>query len=175
MLLPATVWAGTRQDPFGNRIREDVVANGGGRVVSGQWAINGSVGQTTAGRAVSLLGENLYHGVHGPVASPSDADSDGLTDEDEAALGTDPHNPDSDRDGLTDGLEVHVYDTNPRNPDSDGDGVADGMEVTFGYDPTDPGETPELPAISTVGIVALVAGLGLLLALCCARKAKGGP
>jgi hypothetical protein len=36
-----------------------------------------------------------------------DSDNDGLTDAEELALGTDPHNPDTDGDGLLDGWEVH--------------------------------------------------------------------
>lgn len=44
--------------------------------------------------------------------SSSDSDSDGLTDEQEAALGTDPNDPDSDDDGVEDGQEV-LDSTNP--------------------------------------------------------------
>jgi len=40
---------------------------------------------------------------------PLDADADGLTDEEEAAIGTDPHNRDTDDDGLLDGWEVHGF------------------------------------------------------------------
>jgi hypothetical protein len=47
----------------------------------------------------------------------------------EAEQGTDPNNPDSDNDGLSDGEEVIVYNTDPNNPDSDGDGLSDGEEV----------------------------------------------
>lgn len=44
-------------------------------------------------------------------------------------------NPDSDGDGLTDGVEVHVYHTNVTNADTDGDGFSDGEEVLRGTDP----------------------------------------
>ena len=44
-------------------------------------------------------------------------------------MGTDPNNPDSDGDGLTDGDEVNLYHTNPLKADSDGDGLKDGDEV----------------------------------------------
>lgn len=37
-----------------------------------------------------------------------DADGDGLTNEQEAALGTDPNDPDSDHDGVRDGIDPHV-------------------------------------------------------------------
>ncbi|MBI3987270.1 MAG: OmpA family protein [Lentisphaerae bacterium] len=58
-----------------------------------------------------------------------DSDGDGLTDEEEVKLGTDPHDPDTDHDGLLDGEEVHTYDTNPLNPDTDMDALKDGAEV----------------------------------------------
>ena len=60
---------------------------------------------------------------------PKDSDGDGLTDEEEAKLGTDPFNKDTDGDGLTDGDEVKVYKTDPLNPDTDFDGLKDGDEV----------------------------------------------
>ncbi len=70
---------------------------------------------------------------------PVDTDGDGLTDAQEADLGTDPNNPDTDGDGLTDGDEVNVYGTDPLNPDTDGDGLTDGDEVNVhGTDPLNP-------------------------------------
>jgi hypothetical protein len=54
-----------------------------------------------------------------------DSDGDGLTDLQEAFLGTDPHNPDTDGDGLSDGDEVFVYRTNPKMQDTNEDGVID--------------------------------------------------
>lgn len=62
-------------------------------------------------------------------ALPKDSDGDGLTDEEEAKLGTDPFNKDTDGDGLTDFEEVKTYLTNPLNPDTDFDGLKDGEEV----------------------------------------------
>ncbi len=69
-----------------------------------------------------------------------DPDRDGLGELDELALGTDPANPDSDDDGVSDGDEVNVHGSDPLNPDSDGDGMPDGFEVDAGLDPTDPGD-----------------------------------
>ena len=69
---------------------------------------------------------------------PKDSDGDGLTDEEEAKLGTDPFNKDTDGDGLTDGDEVKTYKTNPLNPDTDFDGLKDGEEVlTYKTNPLD--------------------------------------
>lgn len=47
----------------------------------------------------------------------------------EPVTGTDPNNPDSDNDGLSDSEEVLIHNTDPNNPDSDGDGLSDGEEV----------------------------------------------
>ncbi|MCH8878021.1 MAG: thrombospondin type 3 repeat-containing protein [Chloroflexi bacterium] len=58
-------------------------------------------------------------------ACDEDDDNDGLLDEDEAILGTDPLDPDTDDDGLSDGDEV-VLGTDPLNPDTDDDGFSDG-------------------------------------------------
>ena len=65
-----------------------------------------------------------------------DTDNDGLTDAQEADIGTDPTKADTDGDGLTDGDEVNEYGTDPLSADSDGDGLSDGEEVNS-YD-TDP-------------------------------------
>lgn len=69
------------------------------------------------------------------AAAAVDKDMDGLTDEEEKKLGTDPNLPDTDHDGLLDKDEVELFKTNPKNPDTDGDGVKDGLEVRFGRDP----------------------------------------
>lgn len=58
-----------------------------------------------------------------------DEDIDGLTDIDEVRVyGTEPCNPDTDGDGLSDGDEV-ADGTNPNNPDTDGDGVVDSLDL----------------------------------------------
>lgn len=70
-----------------------------------------------------------------------DFDGDGLNDDEEMTTGvygfiTDPNDPDTDGDGLTDGNdELFTYNTDPLNPDSDGDGYNDGWEVAQGEDP----------------------------------------
>ncbi|BCX47424.1 alpha integrin [Haloferula helveola] len=83
-----------------------------------------------------------------------DSDDDGLNDGEEVTLGTDPTNPDTDGDGLSDGDEVNVEGTDPNEFDSDGDGVSDSVELILGTDPGWQFETPtELP-VGTV-LVAL--------------------
>ncbi len=64
-----------------------------------------------------------------------DSDGDGLSDEEEESLGTDPANKDTDGDGLSDGDEVNSYRTDPKKIDTDGDGYSDQIEVVAGYDP----------------------------------------
>lgn len=73
-------------------------------------------------------------------ACDNDIDGDGLSNAQEATLGTDPRNPDTDGDGLTDAQEVNVYKTNPLNPDTDGDGLMDSTDplpLVFNYNDGD--------------------------------------
>lgn len=87
-----------------------------------------------------------------------DLDNDGLSNETEIRLKTDPKNPDTDQDGLSDGEEVNRYHTDPLKPDTDGDGVKDGDEVKVGTDPLQKGKGSEsggyseqpIPATSAV-------------------------
>lgn len=68
-----------------------------------------------------------------------DLDGDGLLNDEEKQIGTDPLNPDTDGDGLRDGEEVHKYHTNPLKKDTDGDGCTDGEEVLhYHTDPLNP-------------------------------------
>jgi hypothetical protein len=73
-------------------------------------------------------------------ACDSDDDGDGLTDSEEAGLGTDPLDPDTDGDGLNDGLESTTG-TNPLNADTDSDGIDDGVEDSNQNGSVDAGET----------------------------------
>lgn len=81
-------------------------------------------------------GESL--GSTGPI----DSDGDGLSDEEEATLGTDPLNADTDGDGLSDGAEVNIHGTDPLLRDTDGDLASDGVEIAKGSDPLDPADVP---------------------------------
>ncbi len=69
----------------------------------------------------------------------ADSDDDGLSDYDEirtyANLGLNPADSDTDDDALTDGEEINTYGTDPVNPDSEGDGIPDGWEVQYALDP----------------------------------------
>ncbi len=77
-----------------------------------------------------------------------DRDGDGVKDAVEDATGTNPDDPDTDHDGLLDGIEDADHDgtldageTDPRNPDSDGDGLDDGVEDADHDGTLDDGET----------------------------------
>ncbi|KKW06701.1 MAG: OmpA domain-containing protein [Candidatus Moranbacteria bacterium GW2011_GWE1_49_15] len=63
-----------------------------------------------------------------------DADGDGLSNEKEKAVGTDPNSPDTDKDGLSDSEEL-ARGTDPKNPDTDRDGFLDGDEIKNGFNP----------------------------------------
>lgn len=74
----------------------------------------------------------------------ADADKDGLTDDREAQLKTNPKLADTDGDELSDYDEVTIYHTNPLVQDTDGDGFPDGAEVKSGNNPTGPGKLNNL-------------------------------
>lgn len=74
-----------------------------------------------------------------PADALLDLDHDGLNALEEFRAGTEPRNPDSDGDGITDGDELNCtrgFCTNPLVADTDGDGIRDGTELATGSDPT---------------------------------------
>jgi YVTN family beta-propeller protein len=64
-----------------------------------------------------------------------DDDNDGLTDNNENAMGTDPLLTDTDGDGLSDGSEVNSHGTDPLLTDTDADGLSDDEEISLGTNP----------------------------------------
>ena len=64
-----------------------------------------------------------------------DDDGDGLNNADEIQFGTNPLNPDTDDDDLTDYQEIFVAGTEPLMMDTDGDGMLDGWELQHGLNP----------------------------------------
>jgi len=90
----------------------------------------------TAARATQTA---IANQTQAALSGQEDSDGDGLSNNDEALIGTNPVTPDSDSDGLLDGDEVNTYKTNPLLPDTDGDGLLDGEEVvTYKTDPLNP-------------------------------------
>ncbi|WGZ95557.1 MAG: hypothetical protein QJT81_06100 [Candidatus Thiothrix putei] len=82
------------------------------------------------------------------AAVDGDSDSDGLTDSQEAILGTDPNLADTDGDGKPDGEEVGSDINNPI--DTDGDGKIDALESST-LDSDNDGVVDELDADDTTG------------------------
>ena len=64
-----------------------------------------------------------------------DSDGDGLSDIQELCGGTDPADPDTDDDELSDGDEVLIYGTDPLKKDTDDDGMLDKWELDNGTNP----------------------------------------
>lgn len=131
-------WFGDKVD--GKTVHPAIRAGGGWMYhFNDEWAVRADArvmlaGQDTSANTIIDGGVVWTWGAHlAPdytvVDGPLDSDADGLTDEDEARYGTDPLDPDTDKDGLKDGEEVHTYKTDPLNPDTDWDGLKDGAEV----------------------------------------------
>jgi hypothetical protein len=71
----------------------------------------------------------VYAAGHNPAtACNGDYDDDGLSDDDEVAIGTDFQNPDSDADGLLDGTDTCPLLASDDNTDLDGDGQGDACD-----------------------------------------------
>jgi outer membrane protein OmpA-like peptidoglycan-associated protein len=142
--LALGVQAVTFGDDFEDYDQWDAGLRGGGGVMyhfNDEWAVRADfrgafAGLSGKGTVNSLADAGICWtwGAHVPPAykvsgGPKDSDGDGLTDVEEAQLGTDPYDPDTDKDGLTDYDEVKVHHTDPLNPDTDYDALKDGPEV----------------------------------------------
>lgn len=68
--------------------------------------------------------------------------------------------PDTDKDGLSDYYEINVSGTDPNNPDSDGDKISDGEEVRAGLDPLSADDDPQAitVTVTTEGASAEITG-----------------
>jgi hypothetical protein len=88
-----------------------------------------------------------------PSDALQDPDHDGLTNLQEYQLGTDPHSPDTDGDGLTDGQEELTHHTSPLLADTDGDGVPDGLEIQTGTDPLNPASYNLNAALASIEVI----------------------
>lgn len=104
----------------------------------------------------------------------NDTDGDGISDDEEMRIGSNPYNKDTDMngvddleelnngmkpylddedgDGLSDYEELKIYGTNPKDPDTDGGGNCDGQEVLQNRDPLDPSDDWEFRDYDSDGI-----------------------
>ena len=64
----------------------------------------------------------------------NDSDGDGLLNWKERQIGTDPYNPDTNGDGIPDGIE-YLSGLDPTNMDMDGDGLTNAQELAMGTNP----------------------------------------
>lgn len=102
-------------------------------------SVRAEVGTGTASSSAPVRTETPAAPTTSPV-SAFDPDDDGLTNNQELQINTDPNNPDTDSDGLKDGEEVNLYKTDPTKPDTDNDSYTDGQEVKSGYNPLGSGK-----------------------------------
>ncbi len=100
----------------------------------------------------------LLEPVEFEIGADQDLDGDGLTFEQELALGTDPNNPDTDGDGMPDGWEVaNGLDALHADglEDADGDGMSNWAEFVAGTDPRDAASRLIVTALNLGGKVTL--------------------
>ena len=122
--------------------RQTILNNIPDTSIYSDWAIDqslyGTDAETTADPDADGL-DNQTEFSLGTNPNLADSDSDGLIDGDEVNThSTDPLDADSDDDDLSDGDEINTYQSNPNDNDSDDDGLIDGEEVnTHSTSPTD--------------------------------------
>ncbi len=106
--------------------------------------------------AVTTLAEHSVLNRHVVVLNTPDTDGDGLSDEEEIALGYNPTQADSNNDGRSDADDWLAGSTSNFSPDDpDGDGFSTAEEISYGSDPYDPADTP----LIHVQVIALPHGL----------------
>ncbi len=111
----------------------------------------GVAGNTTSNRG--FIG--VYELVIQDTTTSNDLDADGLSNDQEATLGTNPEDDDSDDDGLLDGAEVNVHLTDPLDNDTDNDRFRDGQEIGLASNPLNALSFPGNPALIGTGIIGV--------------------
>ena len=127
--------------------------------LNGDWSIDTGSATPDSGSLPALSDEDVIQVIvtdetgnlgTGTVTISKDTDNDGLTNNEEVALGTDPNDPDSDGDGINDGQEVNVDTTDPLDDcdhvggtplgtsDCDDDGLSTDEETALGTDTNNP-------------------------------------
>jgi hypothetical protein len=151
-VLSATIYNGVSW--YENRLNEPSADIGSQRVISipGDGVYSIFVADLDGDADLDVLTGFRFDGKVGWYENPGtdpldpDTDDDGLSDGLEViSVGTDPGDPDSDDDGLSDGDEVDVHGTDPLDADSDDDGLLDPFEIAHGFDPLVAGEETQDP------------------------------
>lgn len=108
----------------------------------GDYDITLTISDGRGGTATKKITLSVVEMFSGGIPNPlfesgpdGDYDGDGLTNEEEIELDTNPFMADTDYDGLTDYEEVHIYGTDPSKADTSGDGILDAVKVKLGLDP----------------------------------------
>lgn len=117
-----------------------------------------------------------------PTDAVEDFDKDGVSNVDEYNAGTAMDDPDTDKDGMTDGWEIE-YGLDPINladatTDADDDGYSNLKEFETGTDPLDPSSKPEADQgsnvlfiiISILIVVLLIAGIVIFMIIMIKRR-----
>ncbi len=128
---------------------------------------------------LDLDDDGLLNNIESIIATDpikADTDEDGLTDGDEVnTYNTDPLLTDTDTDGLSDGDEIDLHSTDPLDADSDDDGFNDGDEINAGTDPNDSSSTPSTPTVNVplpLWSYLLISTLLLLIAVTFQRRVR---
>ena len=100
-------------------------------LVVNSWGVSDAIHQYSGYPADSdmplLFANALIYaaGFNPETACNGDTDDDGLLDDEEVLLGTDPEHPDTDGDGVSDGIDLCPLLADPDQLDLDGDGIGD--------------------------------------------------
>ena len=103
----------------------------------------------------------------GTSSEHADSDNDGVSDYDEVW-----YDGDSAYDPCDPLANPSGTDLDANDPDTDGDGVSDGLELLFGADPLSADDTPQLPLANLLILVALITLLALAGARVVARRQR---
>lgn len=138
---------------------------------------NRSIAMNESHLEVFLSGHSDYDGDGEPDFSDTDDDNDGLSDDTETQIGSDPLNNDTDGDGMPDGWEfdhgLSPLDEKDRDEDMDKDGFTNYEEYLNSTDPSDANSHPPVQQGAEEGVnftllllmVVAVSMAALLLAL----------
>jgi len=111
----------------GGNVNSPINSDGDGTPNVLESSITDTDGDGVSNQNDSANGNPCVPNANSAACLGADDDGDGLTNVQEDTLGTDRGNPDSDGDGISDGVEVG---SNPADPtDTDGDGIPDVVEA----------------------------------------------